>query len=237
MAFTFFSTLLMYNLQRMHKRVYQPFNADNTRHVWIESNRRFIWALIVISGAVLLLLLPLFSWDRIIGLACLGIISFLYSFRTKFGNLRDIPGTKIFWIAFVWAATIFVFVTDFKAISKEDYLLLTYNFVFIFAITIPFDIRDLDFDEKDYKTIPQVLGVTTSRVISFSLVWIAFIILCFLLQNFSIFLSLIYGIFALLCLFSTPQRNELYFSGIIDFTISVAAISLFLYVKVDFFHF
>ncbi|MEZ4936232.1 MAG: UbiA family prenyltransferase [Crocinitomicaceae bacterium] len=236
-GFIFFSTLFMYNLQRMHKMGYQKLNLENARHRWINSNEKSIRILIIFSGLTVGSLTLLFSFDRIFMLGGLGVISFLYSYQSKLGNLRSIPGTKIFWIAFVWSVTIFALTLDNFHPDKEDWLLLLYNFIFILAITIPFDIRDIDYDEEDYKTIPQLIGVKASRILSFVLIGVAFVILSLLLQNYSIFLSLIYGIFALLCLFSTPSRKELYYSGIMDFTISISAISLYMYLHISFFHF
>ncbi|MCB0479011.1 MAG: UbiA family prenyltransferase [Crocinitomicaceae bacterium] len=236
-GFIFFSTLFMYNLQRMHKMGYQKLNLENARHRWINSNEKSIRILIIFSGLTVGSLTLLFSFDRILMLGGLGVISFLYSYQSKLGNLRSIPGTKIFWIAFVWSVTIFALTLDHFHVNREDWLLLLYNFIFILAITIPFDIRDIDYDEEDYKTIPQLIGVKASRILSFVLIGVAFVILSLLLQDYSIFLSLIYGIFALLCLFSTPSRKELYYSGIMDFTISISAISLYMYLHISFFHF
>jgi 4-hydroxybenzoate polyprenyltransferase len=39
------------------------------------------------------------------------------------------------------------------------------RFFFIAAITIPFDIRDLNFDDKNLKTLPQVIGIQKSKVV------------------------------------------------------------------------
>ena len=40
------------------------------------------------------------------------------------------------------------------------------NSLFVFAITIPFDIRDLEFDHSNKKTIPQVFGKKAAVFIS-----------------------------------------------------------------------
>lgn len=235
-VFTFASTLLMYNLQRLHKLQYQELDFMNMRHIWISEHKNRIQYVVIGCGFLLVALVPFFSIHTILGLALLGIISFFYSYPTKRGNLRSVAGFKIFLIAFVWSATVFVFTSDW-VIVMADIILFAHNFLFILAITIPFDIRDLDFDKKKYKTIPQVLGEFASRILASTLMVISFIILTFQLGEFSIFLSLVYGIFALLCFYATSTRKELYFSGLMDFTLTFLAICFWLYQNVSIFHF
>jgi len=215
---------------------YQKLNKNNPRHLWISIHKIRIQLMIVVSGLILAMLLPFFSYKILIGLAGLGVVSFFYSFPNKLGKLRDVPGLKIFLIAAVWSFTVMIF-TSGGIIQEEDLLLLAYNISFMLAITIPFDIRDLDFDEDHHKTIPQLIGPYASRVLAFFLMILAFILLIILLGTHSIFLSLVYGIFALLCFYSTPDRKELYFSGIMDFTLTISVICLALYINFNFLHF
>lgn len=235
-GFTFCSTLLMYNLQRIHKLKYQSLYSDNHRHKWIIKNKNNIQLIIVICALILAMLIPFFHWKELIGLAFLGLISFFYSYRTQYGNLRSLPGMKIFWIALVWAFTVSVFTVG-AYVSQRDIYLYAYSFSFILAITIPFDIRDMEYDDKKFKTIPQLIGEFPARIFSFMLILISYCILLKLNQEFSIFLSLVYGIFGLLTFGSTSKRKELYFSGIMDFTLVFAFICHFLYFKLNFFHF
>jgi hypothetical protein len=211
-------------------------NKKNERHLWISKNKRRMQLIIVFCCLILAMFIPFFTVFEILGLGTLGVLSFFYSFKTKFGNLRDIPGAKIFLIAFVWSASIFVFTYN-GVIDLVDYLMFSYNFIFILAITIPFDIRDLDFDDEKQKTIPQLIGVIPSRVLSFVLIWISYYLLVLLLGEVSFFLSLIYGIFSLLCLQASPNKKELYFSGLMDFTLTVATLWMLIYLNVESLHF
>ena len=47
------------------------------------------------------------------------------------------------------------------------YLALFERFLFIFAITIPFDIRDVNYDAFHLSTIPQYFGINTAKWIAF----------------------------------------------------------------------
>ena len=45
----------------------------------------------------------------------------------------------------------------------DESLIFAQRFLFVVAITLPFDIRDVDFDDATLKTIPQVLGVIYAK--------------------------------------------------------------------------
>ena len=60
-----------------------------------------------------------------------------------------------------------------------NYLALFERFLFIFAITIPFDIRDLRFDKFNLATLPQYFGVRKARWIGIGALLIAECILVY----------------------------------------------------------
>ena len=236
LAFTFCSTLLMYNLQRIHKLKYQTLDAKNSRHQWIIKNKKSIQFLIVICAMVLAMLIPFFHWKEVIGLFVLGVISFFYSYKTELGNLRSLPGMKIFWIALVWAFTVSIFTVGEK-IDQEDIVLFIFSFSFIVGITIPFDIRDMPYDSKSFKTIPQLIGEPASRFLAMVLIWVSFACSSYLIGEYSIFLSLIYGIFSLIVIGSSSNRKELYYSGLMDFTLVLLFVAHYTYEQIEALHF
>src|SRR5690606_9612993 len=81
-------------------------------------------------------------------------------------GLRNIPGLKLFLIAIVWALScvllpILELETSILAGTtvNDTILLITKRLLFIAAITVPFDIRDMYQDRNsDLKTIPVLLG-------------------------------------------------------------------------------
>ena len=90
------------------------------------------------------------------------IISILYPIY-----LRSIPYLKIFIISIVWtfvSTTLLVIENDVH-IDQNIYYLHISRFCFVFAITIPFDIRDIAIDFKNIKTIPIRFGEKISRYI------------------------------------------------------------------------
>ena len=172
LAFLFFSTIGLYNFSMLLAKPKDPGNSPYKRVRWIFAHHRMIISITLIS---LLCIIPLGLWYLSIeskllmtftGLLAVGYnVPFLTLNQQKIG-LRNIPGIKLFLIALVWSIScvllpIVELPPHFQAgISPaETLLLVAKRFLFIAAITIPFDIRDL-FQDKLYalKTIPVMLG-------------------------------------------------------------------------------
>lgn len=51
-------------------------------------------------------------------------------------------------------------------INTNTYLHVISRFLFVFAITIPFDIRDIKYDHVKLKTIPIIVGITKAKAIA-----------------------------------------------------------------------
>lgn len=92
-----------------------------------------------------------------------GVISLAYvlPFFSGKRRLRDIGMIKIFLIAFTYAilCVLLVHVEEGYSFDKHTCLLLIEKALFIFAITIPFDVRDLEVDKiSGTTTLPKRLG-------------------------------------------------------------------------------
>lgn len=92
-----------------------------------------------------------------------GIISVIYGLPLgKKFRLRDIGIIKIFLIAFVWAyiSSVLPAVNSGNQIfTLPVVILFIANYLFTFAITLPFDIKDMHIDKmNNVKTIPVYLG-------------------------------------------------------------------------------
>ena len=113
----------------------------------------------------------------------LGLISMVYGLPifkngTVWFRLRDVPGLKIFLIASIWAL-VTQGLPDLMSRQTLNYLALFERFLFIFAITIPFDIRDLRFDKFNLVTVPQYFGVRKARWIGIGALLIAEFVLVY----------------------------------------------------------
>lgn len=132
-------------------------------------------------------------------------------------SFRNFPAIKIFSIAIVWAG-ISVFFPLYEAnyeIGKDVYIEFAQRVLFIIAITLPFDIRDVNTDSKLLKTLPQVLGIKATKIVG-SFLLVEFVLLELFKQNFSnyslfilIVISFIAGMFLW---FSSPLKTRYYTS-------------------------
>ena len=127
--------------------------------------------------------------------------------------LRDVSYLKLFFIAISWGF-ITVILPQFSEHDLDIFWMLILNNAFyITGITIPFDIRDLETDSVDKKTIPQIFGIKVALLIS---------ILCISIAGFMYYkngfigLSIVCLLSSFVILFSFRKRPDWYFSFIID---------------------
>lgn len=111
-------------------------------------------------------------------IALLGLITFFYAipflpkriFVDKHQNLRSVGGLKVYVIALVWAlATVFLPLLEAKVIENLNVFsllaLLFERFLLVIALMLPFEIRDLKYDNLKLSTIPQRIGVKNTKAI------------------------------------------------------------------------
>ncbi|WP_316817086.1 hypothetical protein [Pedobacter nyackensis] len=172
LAIIFFGTLGIYNFSMLLSKPKHPEKSSYVRVRWIFSHHRLIISITLISVLCLiplgLLFLSIEGKLLMIFTAALALgynIPFLTLNNQKIG-LRNIPGIKLFLIALIWSVSCVLLPVvelehnyQINISSAETLLLVAKRFLFIAAITIPFDIRDL-FQDKLYalKTIPVILG-------------------------------------------------------------------------------
>ena len=103
--------------------------------------------------------------------------------------------------------------------SLDTLLLFISRFSFVLAITIPFDIRDLKYDDLSLKTIPQFYGEKKAKMIAlYSLAFFELISIChFFVGDFSwqLLLALdtvMFNAEAILIIKSSQKKNNFFFS-------------------------
>ncbi|MCB0643934.1 MAG: UbiA family prenyltransferase, partial [Phaeodactylibacter sp.] len=226
-GFIFLSTLFLYGLHRIvglqkvqaftdhgRYRVIQHFRG----HIWVYSTvgavgaavlffylqRQTQWTLIVPALLSVAYVLPLFGQER---------------------RLRDFHWVKIFLIALVWSAVTVLLpgVEHFYWLSVPLWLLFLERCFFIFAITIPFDIRDLKVDAYTVvKTLPGHLGIRRSKRLAYAslllMVGMAAVSLWLDFYTWKVFaaLSLSALISGVLVAFCDQVEHDYYFTGLMD---------------------
>ncbi len=223
LGFVFFSTIFIYNFIRLIRVHPMLIEGNSARHEIIFRYSVFLWILCFVSclsACYFFRFIYKSLWMYLLPMAFVSVTYVLPVFKTRLGwiRLRDIPCLKIFLIAFTWAM-----VTDgLPALihdQKLDFLTLIERFLFILAITIPFDIRDLRFDNTNLRTLPQVYGVRKTKWIGVFALLIAELILAyryFFEGNLNLWgavaIYLTYEFSALLVYKSHPKLHERYFT-------------------------
>lgn len=223
----FFSILAVYTAQRLLKlRIY---DLGTEQMAWVvEQKKILVWAT-TISLSISLFLGFKMNLDVLFSLWPLALISLLYALpfipsgKDRLA-LRELPMIKIFLIATVWTWITLLLPMKVSGmnIGAQEKAWLLERFIFIFAITIPFDIRDIGHDKASMRTIPQVIGVKGAGVLSLLLVFIAALLplMSFYQGNLGgghLSASLlVYGITFLALCFGLKKRPYWYYNGVLD---------------------
>ena len=142
---------------------------------------------------------------------CLGAVTFFYEIPfERVASLRRIKGLKIYIIAFVWAMTTVLLPLLEAGVEFQVSIFLTFiqRFIFILVLMLPFEIRDLNNDDLWLSTIPQKIGITTSKRLGFLGLFLIFL-LSFLLHKNSIDIlisTIVMVVTGLFLLFSHPKK-------------------------------
>ncbi len=228
--FGFFSTLFVYNSQRLFKANIETKTAWLK---WVYQHRKIIFFLSISSGIIsgyLFFKLLNKVTPIIVLLFILAImISLFYVIKIKGRSLRELPYVKIHSIALTWTLVIVSFPILNENIYDLDILLIFIpaNYIYFVAVAIPFDIRDLKHDSLTQRTIPQVVGIRNSKLISILLLISTALGIGIVFPNILKTLTFVIALSTQITLivFTTVNRQEIYYSLLIDGAIALLGIS------------
>jgi 4-hydroxybenzoate polyprenyltransferase len=227
----FFSTFSIYNLQRVIKHFFQKKN-HSSRHLWIFKNNFILSFFVGVSSIVaIIIFFKIFSLKHFVYLLPFSLVSVFYAIAVFSKNraLRDLPFVKVFLIAVTWAVSSVTLPSiELNLIyQSKTIFLFFFNFIFILALTIPFDIRDINLDHEKTKTIPQVFGIQGAiKIISF-LLFLCLIISVIFLKEYLFFVPLVVSY--ILIKKTKKEMPELFYSGILDGIILLYPLISFIY--------
>ena len=169
----FFASLFTYNFQRLVRMRVQE--EVSFRQQWLQQNKFLIWVITVLSAISTVYFSLSLSYNSLRLLLPLGVIAFMYPlplmyWQGRWWRLREVPGIKIFLIALLWALVSVGLLVEEHQIgwTTDVWLLFIQRLCFVFAIAIPFDIRDMKYDSLQMKTIPTVFGEEKARYIAYT---------------------------------------------------------------------
>jgi 4-hydroxybenzoate polyprenyltransferase len=246
LALLFTSTLGLYNFCILVIRPKQPQASPYRRIRWFFGHHRLM---VTVTIACLLSLIPLFfllaasSKLLLIGLAALsfGYGLPLFTRKGRKSGLRNVPGLKAILITLVWTLscvllpileaqdTLLMYIP-----TSTTWIILSKRFLFIAALTVPFDIRDLFQDRiAGLKTIPVAFG--EKRAYLFCQVLLAgHILLLLLLRNYRLTsdfyaLTTVAILTGWLIFKSNWKRNEYYYFFFLDGVLILQYVSLVIF--------
>lgn len=221
--FIFFASLFTYNIQRI---IRIKKGTNHKRKEWTLKHLKLIYLLIIIGASFSMYYFLKFNTQTQNVIFLTGIVSIMYPF-----GIRSIPYCKILIISSVWTiASMYLLISENNLLLNNNVILhLISRFLFVFAITIPFDIRDVKYDKNNLKTIPISLGIQKSKLLSiFALLLICFISIVHLSQkivNLSVFFTiLIICVFSCILIFKSDEKKEDFF-----FSFWIESLSVFFY--------
>lgn len=214
--FTFFSTIASYNLIR----IYKVSEIQHWTFLFVKQHKKSIISLTFLSLCVVVYLSFLLRFEALLAIIPFGLFTLFYVVPIPLQKnstiaLRNIAFLKLFLIAVSWAGvTVLVPLLNYN-IDLRGMELVTFvqRFLFVAVITIPFDIRDVNFDSVNLKTIPQVVGIQQSKVFG-----LLFLLLFLGLEFFKGTTEIIHfrnhlfiAVLSLIFLFrATPNQNKYY---------------------------
>ncbi|MBL4650505.1 MAG: hypothetical protein JKY03_12305 [Aureispira sp.] len=225
LGLVFFSTLVIYALHRLVSlsKVDKSLEVERFKVIGTYKQHIQIYAgLGILGGGICFFCLNRSTQYALIipALLSLGyIIPFMGNRKLR---LRDVHFLKIFLIAIVWSyvTVLLPFLECEITIGIRELSILLERVLFIFVITLPFDLRDWEIDQRNQvRTIPATIGVkNTLRLALFILmIWA---LLVFKIYNLPIALALlISGISTgVLVYYSPKQKHDYYFTALMDGT-------------------
>lgn len=238
----FFATWFLYAIHRLVAlQKVKPFQNEG-RYLVISSykNHIVIYAFIAALGGAYCFFLV----ERAVQLSLVipAIISLGYVFPIVKGNLRlrDFNHIKIFLIAIVWTwVTVILPALEWGEMGNTSvWLMVLERALFIFAITLPFDIRDIKIDEHiNVKTIPAVIGARKAKFLAyFCLVLMLIVVMIntqlgfysFDNQTALIVSAITTGIFIR---FSDKIEHDYFFTGLIDGTMIIQFLLVWSFIR------
>ena len=249
--FVFFSTLSVYNFQRIIVLEKNETVAYlSTRHRWIIQNQKILAAITSISiiASIFIYLfyfsnkynifLLLSPFTLLVLWYVVDISKFFPFIKGRIRSLRTLPYLKIALISITWTAiTVWLVIIEsgLDLLSVSVLLISIERLLFIFAITLPFDIRDMEQDQiMNIKTVPIMLGVNKTKQLAYG-VLILFSLLSVLRialipVNPMITVALVTS--ALLTIYivslSESDKSEYYYSALVESIMIIQFLLLFL---------
>jgi len=175
--FVFFGSITGYNFVKFAK-------IAGLKHSSLTNSFKLIQLFSFLCFGITVFFAFQLSLKTFITVGIFGLLTFFYAVPLlKQKNLRTFSGLKIFVVALVWAGvTVFVpMIASEMKLTLDVWLTFIQRFFIVVTLTLPFEIRDLQYDVSALRTLPQQLGLKRTKRIGIFL-----LVVCVLLEGFKI---------------------------------------------------
>ncbi|MGM0636594.1 MAG: hypothetical protein ACQESK_11060 [Bacteroidota bacterium] len=160
--FVFFASITGYNFVKYA-------GVAGLHHISLTKNLRLIQIFSLLSFILMIYFAFQLSVSAWFVLFPLGLLNLFYAvplfFKAK--NLRSIPLLKVFVITVVWTGVSVYLPVEENGARVDNYthIFALHRAIIVFCLMIPFEIRDIRFDAQSIKTLPQVLGISKTKLL------------------------------------------------------------------------
>jgi hypothetical protein len=212
--FVFFATITGYNFIKYSR-------LAKWHHLSLTESLRGIQVFSFFCFLSLLYFTFHITLEVIIGCAVMAVLTVLYALPVFSGkrSLRALPGIKIYTIGVVWAGTTVLLpvLQEDAAVNWDVWILLVQRFLFVLVITLPFDIRDMQYDDAAIVTIPARMGVKKTKMLG--VLFLIILVLLEALKDKITFLTLlptlVISIFSGVLLVLASKKQSKYYASLI----------------------
>jgi len=171
--FVFFASVTGYNFIKYSR-------LAKLHHLSLTESLRAIQLFSLVSFMCMLYYALKLSYDVLYVCGLFGLLTLLYALPvfSRKRNLRSFYGAKMYTIAIVWAGVTVLLpaIGGLLELSVDVWITFVQRFLFIIVITLPFDIRDLNYDREDINTIPKSLGIRYAKLLGIVLLVVLYIL-------------------------------------------------------------
>ena len=171
--FTFLGSLSCYNFIKYGIEIDKYTETDSLE-------LKIIGVISVLSLLVSLYLFYNFQISSWILLGILLILILLYSFPFFYRerNLRSLGVVKVLLVSLIWTgiSVFFPVLEGETPLYWDVFVLACQRLLFVMALIIPFEIRDVRLDPLEIKTIPKRIGIGRTKLLGIGLVVISYLL-------------------------------------------------------------
>ena len=206
------STIVCYNFVKYGVEAKKYVIVSNRYHQLIQIFSFICFAILVYCAINL-------SFELLRAIAALTVLAALYAIPVlpNAHNLRSLGVLKIFVVALVWTGfTAALPIMDASLpMGWDTTILLVQRFLLVLVLMLPFEVRDMRFDDPAMKTIPQRIGLKKTKLLGYVLTGLYFL-LAFIKDDVTqaeIFQRLLVALALVWAVHQTKEKRSRYFAS------------------------